>query len=172
MTDQQNSADLDEAAADAVLAGQELDLAAEAEKYKDLALRAQADLDNYRKRAIRDKDEAIRYANAALLEKLLPVIDNFDLGLDAARGASDTASILSGMGMVAKQLQDFLRAHGVDVVPTLGEAFDPMRHEAVAQEHSREIPEGHVVRELRKGYKLKDRLLRASTVVISKGVAE
>lgn len=148
------------------------DYQAEAARYKDLALRAQADLDNYRKRAVREKEESIRYANTGLLEKLLPVLDNFELGLEAARSAPDAASIVEGMAMVQKQLQDFLKAQGVEVIPAEGEVFDPARHEAVAQEHSPNVPEGHIVRLLRKGYKLKDRLLRASTVTVSKGAGE
>jgi len=147
------------------------DYQAEAARFKDLALRAKADLDNYRKRATRDKEESIRYANASLLEKLLPILDHFDLGLDAARTASDPASITQGMEMVRKQLREFLRTHGVEDVPAEGGVFDPAHHEAVAQEHSADVPEGHVLRQLRKGYKLKDRLLRASSVTVSKGAA-
>ena len=148
------------------------DFEAEAARFKDLAMRAQADLDNYRKRAAREKEDSIRYANTSLLEKLLPVLDNFELGLEAARTAPDTASIIQGMTMVQKQLQDFLKAHGVEAVPAEGQVFDPSHHEAVAQELSPAVPEGHVVRLLRKGYKLKDRLLRASSVTVSKGAAE
>lgn len=151
---------------------EDVDPQAEAARFKDLALRAQADLENYRKRAAREKEDAIRYANTSLLEKLLPVLDNFELGLEAARTSSDTASIVQGMTMVQKQLQDFLRHNGVEHVPAEGEIFNPSHHEAVAQEHSAEVPEGHVVRQLRRGYRLKDRLLRASSVTVSKGVAE
>ncbi len=147
----------------------EVDFEAEAAKLKDLALRARADLDNFRKRALREKEEAIRYANNGLLERLLPVIDNFELGLDAAKGAADTASILQGMSMVHKQLQDFLKNNGLEEVQAEGEAFDPNKHDAVSQEFSAEIPEGHVVRQVRKGYKIKDRLVRASSVIVSKG---
>lgn len=153
-------------------AGETPDFQAEAARFKDLALRAQADLDNYRKRAVRDKEESIRYANSSLLEKLLPVLDNFELGLEAARSAPDTASIVEGMAMVQTQLQDFLKSQGVETIPAEGEVFDPTRHEAVAQENSESVPEGHVVRLIRKGYKLKDRLLRASSVTVSKGAAE
>lgn len=149
-----------------------VDAQAEILRFKDLALRAAADLDNYRKRANREKEEAIRYANSSLLEKLLPVLDSFELGLDAARKASDPGAIVEGMGMVQKQLQDFLRDQGVEAIPAEGTTFDPTRHEAVAQEHSAEIPEGNVVRQLRRGYKLKDRILRASMVTVSKGPAE
>lgn len=158
--------------AESPAAGEPVDFQAEAARLKDLALRAQADLDNYRKRAIRDKEDSIRYANASLLEKLLPILDNFELGLDAARSAPDTASIVQGMAMVEKQLQDFLKSQGVEPIPAEGEVFDPARHEAVAQESSASVPEGHVVRLLRKGYKLRDRLLRASSVTVSKGAAE
>ena len=147
----------------------EVDFEAEAAKLKDLALRARADLDNFRKRALREKEEAIRYANNGLLERLLPVIDNFELGLDAAKNAADTASILQGMAMVHKQLQDFLKNNGLEEVQAEGEAFDPNKHDAVSQEFSTEVPEGHVVRQVRKGYKIKDRLVRASSVIVSKG---
>lgn len=147
----------------------EVDFEAEAAKLKDLALRARADLDNFRKRALREKEEAIRYANNGLLERLLPVIDNFELGLDAAKSAADTASILQGMAMVHKQLQDFLKNNGLEEVQAEGEAFDPNKHDAVSQEFSAEVPEGHVVRQVRKGYKIKDRLVRASSVIVSKG---
>ena len=94
--------------------------AEELEKYKDAALRARADLDNYRKRVAREKEEAIRYANNSLIEKLLPILDNFELGLDAARNASDAAGIIQGLEMVRKQLEDFLRENGVEVVNAVG----------------------------------------------------
>ena len=147
----------------------EVDFEAEAAKLKDLALRARADLDNFRKRALREKEEAIRYANNGLLERLLPVIDNFELGLDAAKTAADTASILQGMSMVQKQLQDFLKNNGLEEVQAEGEAFDPNKHDAVSQEFSADIADGHVIRQVRKGYKIKDRLIRASSVIVSKG---
>jgi molecular chaperone GrpE len=147
----------------------EVDFEAEAAKLKDLALRARADLDNFRKRALREKEEAIRYANNGLLERLLPVIDNFELGLDAAKMAADTASILQGMSMVQKQLHDFLKNNGLEEVQAEGEAFDPNKHDAVSQEFSADIADGHVIRQVRKGYKIKDRLIRASSVIVSKG---
>lgn len=160
-----------EAAPDATPDGEiaDVDFQAEAAKLKDLALRARADLDNFRKRSLREKEDAIRYANNGLLEKLLPVIDNFELGLDAARNATDAASVLQGMSMVQRQLQDFIRSQGLEEVPADGEAFDPNKHDAVSQEFSAEVPEGKVIRQVRKGYKLKDRLLRAASVIVSKG---
>jgi molecular chaperone GrpE len=144
-------------------------LAAELEKYKDAALRARADLDNYRKRVAREKEDAIRYANNSLLESLLPILDNFELGLDAAKNASDAAGIIQGLEMVRKQLEDFLRDHGVEIVNAVGNPFDPNLHEAVAHEPSPDLADGTVVRQLRKGFKLKDRLIRPASVVVSKG---
>ncbi|MES2569088.1 MAG: nucleotide exchange factor GrpE [Verrucomicrobiota bacterium] len=147
-------------------------LQSEMERFRDLALRGQAEFENFRKRATRDKEDAIRYANMAFLERLIPILDNFELGLSAARSSAENSPILLGMDMVAKQLNDFLLQNGVEPIVAEGAKFDPNLHEAVAQEGSDSIPEGHVVRQLRRGYKLKDRLLRPSTVIVSKGSAE
>ena len=144
-------------------------LAAELEKCKDAALRARADLDNYRKRVAREKEDAIRYANNSLLESLLPILDNFELGLEAAKTSSDAGGIIQGLEMVRKQLEDFLRDHGVEIVDAVGDRFDPHLHEAVAHEPSMGVADGTVVRQLRKGFKLKDRLIRPASVVVSKG---
>jgi molecular chaperone GrpE len=144
-------------------------LQAELNKYKDVALRSVADLDNYRKRMAREKDDAIRYANAGFLERLIPIIDNFELGLQAAKAGGNQSAVLDGMSMVSKQLQDFLSSCGVETIDATGLHFDPNVHEAIAQEWSNEIPEGFVVRQLRKGYRLKDRLIRPANVVVSKG---
>jgi molecular chaperone GrpE len=155
--------------AEEVQPGAAADPAAELEKCKDAALRARADLDNYRKRVAREKEDAIRYANNSLLESLLPILDNFELGLEAARNSSDAAGIIQGLEMVRKQLEDFLRDHGVEVVDAVGDRFDPHLHEAVAHEPSKGVADGTVVRQLRKGFKLKDRLIRPASVVVSKG---
>ena len=141
------------------------------DKFRDLYLRSQADLDNFRKRAAREREDATRYANTSLLERLLPVLDNFELGLDAARQTPGAETIIQGLGMVQKQLQDFLRESGVEPVEAVGAAFDPNLHEAIGQEASAEVAEGHVLRQLRRGYKLRDRLLRPATVIVSKGAA-
>lgn len=141
----------------------------EAEKFRDLAMRTAADFDNYRKRAAREKEDAIRYANTSLLETLLPVVDNFELGLEAARGAADGDAILQGLGMVQRQLADFLSSAGVEQIATDGAEFDPNLMEAVGHENDKTVPEGHVLRQTRRGYKLRDRLLRPASVFVSKG---
>jgi molecular chaperone GrpE len=144
-------------------------LQGDVEKFRDLAMRAAADLDNYRKRAAREKEDAIQYANVRLLERLLPVIDHFELGLAEARKAGEGSALLSGMEMVFKQLQDFLAEQGVQTIDAVGQTFDPHQHDALAQEESADIPEGKITKQLRKGYKLKERLLRPANVVVSKG---
>jgi molecular chaperone GrpE len=145
------------------------EMEAELNKYKDAALRAAADLDNYRKRVSRERDESIKYANATFLERLIPVLDNFELGLQAARNAPEAAPIVDGLSMVYKQLQDFLANSGVETIDAAGQTFDPNLHEALAQEESHDIPEGNVIRQVRRGYRLRDRLLRPANVVVSKG---
>ena len=142
---------------------------AEAEKWKDLAYRNAAELDNFRKRSARDAADARAYANADLLRALLPVLDNFEMGLEAARAESEKSMIYMGMSMVQRQLQDFLREMGAQEVEALGRPFDPNQHEAVSQEPSAEAAEGGIIRVTRKGYRLKDRLLRAASVIVSSG---
>jgi len=144
-------------------------LKAELNKYKDIALRSVADLDNYLKRMAREKDDSIRYANASFLERLIPILDNFELGIQAAKAGGNQSAVQDGMMMVFKQLQDFLASCGVETVAATGKHFDPNVHEAIAQEQSAEVAEGYVIRQLRKGYRLKDRLIRPANVVVSKG---
>ena len=138
--------------------------------WKDLALRSRADLDNYRKRMAAEKSESIRYANQALFETLLPVLDNFHFGLDAARTATDPSGVLMGMEMVLKQFQDFLENQNISAVSSdPGAAFDPNLHEAVAQEFDGTVAEGLIIKTVRSGYRMGERLIRASNVVVSKG---
>jgi molecular chaperone GrpE len=141
---------------------------AEIEKWRTLALRGQADLENYRKRMAREKSEAIQYANASLLSSLLPVLDNFEMGLMAAKQEGEGNIIYQGFVMVRKQIEDFLSENGVRPVEANG-PFDPNQHEAVKQESHDTIPEGEIVAELRRGYRLNDRLLRAANVIVSTG---
>lgn len=141
-------------------------LEAEAAKWKELALRTAAEMDNLRKRTAREREEAVRYANQRLLEDLLPVIDNFEMGMQAA--AQDTSSMIYiGMDMVRRQLHEFLSAQGAEEITAQG-AFDPNLHDAVAQEECAAGEEGRILRVTRKGYKLRDRLLRPAGVVVSK----
>jgi molecular chaperone GrpE len=143
-------------------------LQSDLDRFRDLALRSEADMQNFRKRAAREKEDAIKFANASFLEKLIPLLDNFEMGLTAARSDKNSA-ILAGFEMVAKQFQDFLIGVGAQPIDAVGQKFDPNLHEAISQEESADVPEGNVVRQVRKGYKLKERLLRPANVVVSKG---
>ena len=150
------------------LAGMQADL----DRFRDLALRSQADFDNFKKRAAREKEEAIKYANSSLLERLIPIVDNFELGLSAAKNEGEQSPIYSGMSMVLKQLTDFLADNGLQPIDAEGQKFDPNLHEAIAHEPSDEVREGVVIRQTRRGYRFKDRLLRPSAVVVSSGPAK
>jgi molecular chaperone GrpE len=142
------------------------ELEAEANKWKEISLRTAAEIDNLRKRTAREREEAIRYANQRLLEELLPVIDNFEMGMQAA--SQDTSSMIYiGMDMVRRQLNEFLSSQGVEEVPTTGN-FDPNLHDAVAQEDCAAGEEGRILKVTRRGFKLRDRLLRPASVVVSK----
>lgn len=133
-------------------------------KWRDLALRTAAEYDNYRKRCVKDREDFTKYANRSLLEELLPVIDNFEMGMQMA-GQDTSSMIYIGMSMVQKQLVDFLEGQGVEPIPTeVGQMFDHNIHEAIMSEPS-EQPEGTILRVLRKGYNLRGRLLRPANVV-------
>jgi molecular chaperone GrpE len=141
-------------------------LEADAAKWKEISLRTAAEMDNLRKRSAREREDSIRYANQRLLEDLLPVIDNFEMGMQAA--AQDTKSMIYiGMDMVRRQLNEFLTSQGVEEIKTDG-TFDPNLHDAVSQEESSETAEGQIIRVHRRGFRLRDRLLRPASVVVSK----
>lgn len=148
------------------------DRAAKADENWERLLRTTADFDNFKKRAAREKQDAIRYANEGLLEKLVPVLDNFDAALAAAQtGSTDSSaaqSLQTGVAMIFQQLKKVLTDAGLEEVNATGQKFDPNLHEAVSQQESKEVPEGQVLQQLRKGYKLRDRLLRPATVVVAK----
>src|SRR5438094_2867273 len=146
-----------------------LSLQADLDRFRDLALRSQADFENYKKRAAREKEEAIKYANGSLLEKLVAIVDNFELGLEAAKGEGEQSPVYSGMTLVLKQLNDFLAENGLQAIDSEGKTFDPNLHEAIVHEPSDQVPEGLVWRQTRRGYRLKDRLLRPAKVVVSSG---
>ncbi len=144
-------------------------LQADLDRFRDLALRSQADFENYKKRSAREKEEAIKYANSSLLERLVAIIDNFALGLEAAKEEGEKSPIYSGMTLVLKQLNDLLAENGLQPIEAEGKKFDPNLHEAIAHEPSDQFHEGIVLRQTRRGYRFKDRLLRPSSVVVSSG---
>jgi len=144
--------------------------AAKADEFYDQLLRKAADLDNFKKRVTREKLEAAKFANEALLQKLVPVLDNFDMALAAADNADSTAaqSLRTGVHMIYQQLKSALAEAGLEEIDATGKPFDPNQHEAISQKETAEVSEGQVVQQLRKGYKLRDRLLRPASVVVAK----
>ena len=146
--------------------------AAKADEHWDRLLRTAADLENFKKRAARERIEAAQFANAALLQKLLPVLDHFEMAQTAAQTAEapqgGMASLQAGIAMIQQQLKSILAETGLEEIDAAGKPFDPMQHEAVSQLESNDVPEGHVLQQIRKGYKLRDRLLRPAAVVVAK----
>lgn len=143
---------------------------AELDRFRDLAARSAADFENYRKRVAREREDALKANTSALLSRLLPVLDNFELGLQAARNEGSEGVVI-GFEIVSRQLADFMASNGVEVIDAVGQKFDPNLHDALGQEASDTVPEGEVIRQTRKGYKLKDRLIRPANVFVSKGPA-
>ncbi len=142
--------------------------AAQAAEHYDRLLRTAADLDNFRKRAAKEREEAVRFAGVGLIERLLPVLDSLELGLAAANGSGDAQALAEGMRMTFNQLTSALRDEGLETIDATGVPFDPHRHEAVSTIESPDAPEGHVVQQLRKGYRFRERLIRPASVVVAK----
>lgn len=147
--------------------------AAKADEHWNALLRTTADFDNFKKRAARERQEATKYATEGLLEKLVPVLDNFEMALMAAQQATNASaeSLRTGVNMIHQQLRSVLMDAGLAEVTAEGQPFDPNLHEAVSQQESTEVPEGHVLQQLRKGYRLRERLLRPATVIVAKSPA-
>jgi molecular chaperone GrpE len=152
--------------------------AAKADENWDRLLRTTADFENFKKRAAREKIESAQYASASLLQKLLPVLDNFEMAIAAAQNATAApqgdklGALQSGVVMIQQQLKNALAETGLEEIDANGKPFDPNFHEAISNQESASVPEGQVLQQVRKGYKLKERLLRPATVVVAKKPAD
>lgn len=144
--------------------------ASKADENWDRLLRTTADFDNFKKRAAREKQDAIKYANQSLIEKLVPVLDSFDMAMAAAQAGSPESaqSLQAGIVMIHQQFKNALAEAGLEEIDATNQEFDPNLHQAVSQMETRDVPEGRVIQQLRKGYKLRDRLVRPATVVVAK----
>ncbi|VVM05025.1 nucleotide exchange factor GrpE [Methylacidimicrobium tartarophylax] len=140
----------------------------DADELRDRLLRTLAEWENARKRMAKEKEDAIRLANTSLLHALLPVVDNFLLGMEAAKNATDGQSIAKGMEMVLSQFQSLLREEGVERIDAVGKLFDPHQHEAAGFVDTEEFEEGIVATQQRCGYLYKGRLLRPALVYVSR----
>lgn len=143
---------------------------AEAAAAHDRYLRAVADLENFRKRSIRERDEARAAAASRILQDILPVWDNLSLGLAAAKQPNaDLKTLVGGVEMVQQQLKAALAAHGLNEFSPVGAAFDPHQHEAISHQPDPKVPAEHVTSVVRSGFTLNGRLLRPASVVVSSG---
>jgi molecular chaperone GrpE len=149
------------------------DRAAKADEHWNLYLRTLADLENYKKRAARERQDAVKFGNESLIARLVSVLDNFEMAQTAAQnGQAETLqSLHAGIGMIQTQLKSVLAEAGLEEVDATGKVFDPNLHEAISQKETVEVPEGQVVQQLRKGYRLRERLLRPASVVVAKAPA-
>lgn len=146
----------------------------EADENKDRLLRLAAEFENYKKRMERERETLLKYAGENILRELLATVDNLDRALEQGTADSDDAqkklySLLEGVELTRKGLMSVLERFGVVPVASVGQPFDPNIQEALTMEASTEIPASHVLREFVKGYRFKDRLLRAAKVVVSAG---
>lgn len=142
---------------------------AEALEMKSRWLRSVADMENYRKRIGREKQDIIRSAAANVVESLLPVLDNMKLGLQAAENHPEAKDVTIGFKMVDDQLKRSLSEQGLQELIPDGEKFDPNLHECIAHQPSDEVEEDKVIQTVRAGYRLNERLIRAANVIVSSG---
>lgn len=156
------------AAVEAALAEERKRSSEELIKAKEKMLRVAADFENFRKRARKDQDEAVRSARVEILKEMLPVFDNLARAVEHGESVEDIQPVIEGAQMVTRQFEDNLAKFGLKRVKAVGEVFDPMMHEAIAQEDSTEVEPGVVVKEFLAGYVLGERLLRASMVVVAR----
>jgi molecular chaperone GrpE len=141
-------------------------LRAECSELKDQLLRRRADFENYRKRVERDKQAASLEAEADVLRALVPTLDNLDRALEAASGDDP---LRAGVELIRRELLAVLESRGVVVEDPTGEPFDPVAHQALSHESADHVADGTILEVLRKGYRLKDRLLRPALVKVAKG---
>jgi molecular chaperone GrpE len=139
-------------------------LKAERDQLLDRLARLQAEFENARKRSERERIEYRDYAAGTVVEQFLPVLDNFELAL---KSSGTTEQLRSGVELIVKQMEDTLRQLQVHAVPAVGEPFDPRVHEAIGSVERHDLPDQHVAEEIRRGYRLRDRLLRPALVRVT-----
>ena len=145
----------------------------EAKAFNDKYLRLAAEFENYKRMAQRDQRDQIKFGNEQLLKELLPVVDNLERAIKAARDdKGGSSAVVQGVDLTLKQLSSTIAKFGVQAVETVGQAFDPATHQAVSHVPSKTVPRDHVIDEFQKGYRLHDRILRAAMVSVSAGPAQ
>lgn len=146
--------------------------AAERDDYHNRYLKVHAEYENTRRRLEKEKFDNIRFANEDIISKLFPIMDNFDMAFAAMEKAEDKTAVLDGIKMIQKEFHKVLEDHGVKRIKTVGEKFDPNLHEAVTLVETPESADGEIIEEVRTGYLLNERLLRAAQVSVAKNEAQ
>ena len=144
----------------------------ECKAINDKYLRLAAEFENYKRLTQRDQREQIRFGNEQLLKELLPVVDNMERAIKAARTNGSDSALIQGVELTLKQLFGILAKFGVQAIETAGQDFDPSAHQAVSYGPSDDVPANKVLDEFQKGYRLHDRILRAAMVSVSSGPAQ
>lgn len=144
----------------------------EYQSLNDRYLRLAAEFDNYKRLSQRDQRDQIRFGNEQLLKELLPVVDNMERAIKAARTNGGDAALVQGVELTLKQLSGIIAKFGVQAIDTAGQDFDPSAHQAVSYGPSDDVPANKVLDEFQKGYRLHDRILRAAMVSVSSGPAQ
>jgi len=145
------------------------ELQEESKKNFDLYLRSQADIENIKKRNIKDKEDWVRYSNETLIKEMLPVIDNLEKAISHAQNENSFDALKEGVKLTLKGFMDTLTKSGLEEVKAQGKPFDPSYHQAVSQQEDNNVEVGIILEELQRGYTLNERLIRPAMVVVSKG---
>jgi len=140
----------------------------EAEEYLDYLKRLKAEFENYKKRSLKEREKMAKLAIEDLIKELLPVMDDLERALNSTKQSKDLSVLMEGVGMTLGQLKNVLKKQGLEEIKAEGEEFNPYLHEAVMQVSFSKYPDNLVVEEMRKGYKLNDRILRPSMVKVNK----
>ncbi len=146
--------------------------AGESQEYLDKLLRLHAEFENYKKRAVKEREQFIKFANEGLISELLMIMDNFERAFASANSMSDFKSLHQGVEMILKQIHELLNNNGVKQIECVGKPFDPAQQEAIDHVETDEYPENTVVEEVQKGYLINERIIRPAVVKVAKGKKE
>lgn len=139
------------------------------EDFQDKYIRVMADIDNLKRRQIKEREDTVIRTRSQIISDLLPVLDAFQMGMNEVEKEESTKNIFVGISMAYKQMESVLNEYGLEIVDPKGTNFDPKYHEALSYQSDEEVEEGYVLQTVRVGYKMRDKLLRPASVIISQG---
>lgn len=142
------------------------------EDFQDKYIRVLADLENLKRRQIKEREEAVQRTRSQIIGDLLPTLDAFQMGMHEVEKDESTKNIFIGISMAYKQMENILGEYGLELINPVGTKFDPKYHEAISHQVCEDVAEGFIIQTIRTGYKMKDKLLRPASVIISQGSKE